>query len=139
MWLSGGAGAGKSAIAQSLAEQWYDQGILLASFFFSHSDSTRNHIGELVATVVAQVVHIMSTAVKDLILQAIVSDPLLSSRDIFTQFPTLVVKPLNSPIHAGFFQDVSNPSVLIVDGLDECLDRTMQVNILRLIRKALSE
>ncbi|KAF5325297.1 hypothetical protein D9619_009547 [Psilocybe cf. subviscida] len=47
MWLSGAAGAGKSAISQTLAEHFHSKGILIASFFFGRSDSTRNHARSL--------------------------------------------------------------------------------------------
>lgn len=54
MWLSGAAGAGKSAIAQSMAEDFHSRGLLAASFFFGRSDSTRNHARSLVSTIVYQ-------------------------------------------------------------------------------------
>ncbi|KAF9543065.1 hypothetical protein CPC08DRAFT_431335, partial [Agrocybe pediades] len=54
MWLNGAAGCGKSAIAQSTVESCIERGVLLASFFFNRSDSTRNHAGSLVATLAYQ-------------------------------------------------------------------------------------
>src|SRR4051812_31166505 len=48
MWLNGAAGCGKSAIAQSTVESCIEHGLPLASFFFSKSDSTRNHAGSLI-------------------------------------------------------------------------------------------
>ena len=42
LWLTGAAGAGKSAIAQSIIELCLVQGLIIASFFFNRSDSTRN-------------------------------------------------------------------------------------------------
>lgn len=139
MWLSGGAGAGKSAVAQSLAEEWSEQGILLGSFFFSRSDSSRNHVGAMVATLGAQAYHILPQQARDKILQAIDDDPLIWSRDISTQFHQIFGKPLNDLIQSGFFQNTNSPRVLIIDGLDECLDRTMQGKVLQLVRKALHE
>ena len=38
LWLNGAAGAGKSAIAQRIAELCHEADILLATFFFSRSD-----------------------------------------------------------------------------------------------------
>ena len=38
MWLYGPAGAGKSAIAQTIAELCHARHLLLASFFFSRTD-----------------------------------------------------------------------------------------------------
>lgn len=55
MWLYGSAGAGKSAIAQSIAELCAAQGILLDSFFFWRTDSTRNHGNYLFLTFAYQI------------------------------------------------------------------------------------
>ncbi|PPQ75498.1 hypothetical protein CVT25_012039, partial [Psilocybe cyanescens] len=49
LWLYGPAGAGKSAIAQTFAELCAEKNFLLASFFFSRSDSRRNNDKALVA------------------------------------------------------------------------------------------
>ena len=40
MWLYGAAGAGKSAIARTMAEMLLSRGQLLATFFFSRADSS---------------------------------------------------------------------------------------------------
>src|SRR6188768_2201505 len=42
MWLYGTAGAGKSAIAQSIAELCHEMDLLLASFFFSSRSPHRS-------------------------------------------------------------------------------------------------
>ena len=45
LWLNGAAGAGKSAIMQSIVEQLLRYSIVaVASFFFSRGDATRNTI-----------------------------------------------------------------------------------------------
>ncbi|KAF9552234.1 hypothetical protein CPC08DRAFT_599256, partial [Agrocybe pediades] len=54
MWLNGGAGAGKSAIARSVAERCSEDGLLLGTFFFGTADPTRNHVSKLVATLAYQ-------------------------------------------------------------------------------------
>ena len=55
MWLHGAAGAGKSAIAQTIAERCQALNLLLASFFFSRSDPSRSHAKYLIATIAYQV------------------------------------------------------------------------------------
>ncbi|KAF9543593.1 hypothetical protein CPC08DRAFT_824144 [Agrocybe pediades] len=55
LWLKGAAGAGKSAIARSVAERCADEGLLLGAFFFGAADSSRNHVGKLVATLSYQI------------------------------------------------------------------------------------
>ena len=55
MWLYGAAGAGKSAIAQTIAELCEEYKILLASFFFFRADSLRSNSKQLVATIAHQI------------------------------------------------------------------------------------
>ena len=54
MWLYGPAGAGKSAIAQSIAELCHDANILAASFFFSRTAVGRNNDSCPIPTLVYQ-------------------------------------------------------------------------------------
>lgn len=54
-WLYGGAGVGKSAIAQTLAEKLHQEKKLAASFFFFRNDALRNN-GALIPTLVSQLV-----------------------------------------------------------------------------------
>ncbi len=55
MWLYRAARAGKSTIAQTLAESCHSQNLLLATFFFSQTDTTRNTIHPLIATIAHQI------------------------------------------------------------------------------------
>jgi len=55
MWMSGGAGVGKSAIAQNFAERCEAEGYLLASLFFGRSDPSRNNIDSLIVTIAYQI------------------------------------------------------------------------------------
>ncbi|KAF5314953.1 hypothetical protein D9619_007617 [Psilocybe cf. subviscida] len=139
LWLSGAAGGGKSAIAQSIAEQCSEENLLLASFFFSRSDPSRNHSGHFIGTIVYQIYRVVPQPAQELIRCAIEQDPLIWSRDIFTQFRILIVNPLAYLVHSGFFQDLQIPRVIIIDGLDECIDRMMQRKILELVLKSLTE
>src|SRR5882762_9618975 len=43
MWMFGPAGAGKTAIAQSIADMYFQSGKLAASFFFSRNTSGRDN------------------------------------------------------------------------------------------------
>ncbi|KAF5330488.1 hypothetical protein D9619_005185 [Psilocybe cf. subviscida] len=139
LWLNGAAGGGKSAIAQSITEQCYEENLLLASFFFSRSDPSRNHSSHLIGTIVYQIYQVVPPPSQELIRCAIEQDPLIWSTDIFTQFRILIVDPLACLVHSGFFQDIQTPRVIIIDGLDECIDRMMQRKILELVLKALYE
>jgi hypothetical protein len=52
LWLSGPAGAGKTAIMQTVAERCKERGVPHANFFFFRADSSRSHAAPLVATLV---------------------------------------------------------------------------------------
>jgi nicotinamide riboside kinase len=53
-WLYGGAGAGKSALAQTLAEHFGTNEDLAASFFFFKADANRNDESRLIPTLILQ-------------------------------------------------------------------------------------
>jgi hypothetical protein len=55
LWMYGPVGAGKSAIAHDIARRCDLEKLLLASFFFSRSDSTRSNAKSLIATIAYQI------------------------------------------------------------------------------------
>ncbi|KAF9558271.1 hypothetical protein CPC08DRAFT_604872, partial [Agrocybe pediades] len=91
IWLNGGAGSGKSAIARSVAERCSKQGLLLGSFFFAAGDAMRNHVGGLVATICYQICKILP-GFRDMVSLSITNDPLIFKSSISTQLATLVIK-----------------------------------------------
>lgn len=54
-WLSGPAGAGKTAIIQTIAERCMERGAPMANYFFFRADSTRNDAGSVAATLLYQI------------------------------------------------------------------------------------
>jgi len=74
MWLYGPAGAGKSAIAQTIAERCYAQRCLLASFFFSRSDPKWNNDKSLAASLAYQIALNIPQS-RTLIERAVENDP----------------------------------------------------------------
>lgn len=125
-WLSGGAGAGKSAIGRSICEQCEEEGTLLANFFFGSSDPTRNHAKSLAATISYQICG-LSPGIRRAVSDFIDYDPLIFSRSLKTQFVSLVMNPL-SAVFAKIPQ--SAPRLIVIDGLDECLDKASQRDVL---------
>lgn len=138
MWLRGAAGAGKSAIAQTIAELCHEEHLLLASFFFGRSDPTRNHGRSLIATIAYQICSI-SPSVRGRITRTIEDDPLIFSQSLFTQISVLVVQPLQDLFQAGQFSGPTARRFIVIDGLDECLDVRVQCNILDTILKAIHQ
>ncbi|KAF9565030.1 hypothetical protein CPC08DRAFT_704823 [Agrocybe pediades] len=140
LWLNGAAGCGKSAIAQSTVELCMERGLQLASFFFNRSDPSRNHAGSLIATLAYQLYCAFpETEVQTEVLSAIKKDPLIFKKTVQQQFTSLIIRPLM----AHFAKDQSDsqnhvPFSIIIDDLDECIDRTAQKAILIDLARSLS-
>ncbi|KAJ7190616.1 hypothetical protein GGX14DRAFT_381988 [Mycena pura] len=130
LWLHGSAGAGKSAIAQQFAGDLHTQGRLGATFFFKRGHPTRGIWNRLFTTISYQ----LATYVSELLLpigQAVESDKLIVGRSMAAQFQRLLVDPFrNAPA-------LQLPPILVLDGLDECQDREVQQQILRLLINAI--
>ena len=124
MWMYGGAGAGKSAIGQTFAEKCDEEGRLLASFFFGRSDPTRNQATFLVPTIACQVYERVPEA-RNKILTAIDNDPMIFNKTLLIQLESLVIEPLMQ------LEGIVTRNVIIIDGLDECLESASQTTILR--------
>jgi hypothetical protein len=131
MWLKGSAGVGKTAIAGSIAERCAGNGNLIASFFFSRFDPSRNDAGHLVATIAYQMISKIPECSMD-VAMAIKRDPLIFQRDLDIQFHSLIVNPLHNLMESGYDKHPGVPHVIVVDGLDECKDQDFQVKILKM-------
>jgi hypothetical protein len=129
MWLYGPAGAGKSAIAETIAEMCEEDMILLASFFFSRNDPSRCTVKPLIATIAYQITSNLPD-VRESILSAIERDPLIFSKSFAVQFQFLIAAPLHQLANTGFFEEPTSRYLIIIDGLDECSDPRVQRNIL---------
>ena len=135
MWVYGPAGAGKSAIAQTIAEMCEEEMILLASFFFSRNDPSRSNVNPLIATIAYQITFNLPQ-VRNAILGAIERDPLIFCKSLAVQFKSLIVAPLQPLAEAGFFSEPTARRLVIIDGLDECSDSKVQENILEVLGNA---
>jgi hypothetical protein len=92
-WFNGGAGAGKSAIAQSFAELCEDEGHIVASFFFFRPDTTRNRTDSLVGSLAYQIAR-TDSAVRTAMDPLIENDPHIFNQDIRKQISSLIIHPL---------------------------------------------
>ena len=125
-WLTGAAGSGKSAIGRSVCERCAEEGTLLASFFFGSRDPTRNHSNSFAATIAYQICK-LNPGLREALSSAVDYDPLVFKQSLRTQLMSLAAGPLlanyaNEPSHP--------PRLIVVDGLDECLDEASQHDIL---------
>ncbi|KAM6499317.1 hypothetical protein JOM56_004825 [Amanita muscaria] len=133
IWLHGPAGAGKSAIAQTIADEYKERG-LAATFFFYRSDSSRNDGNRLFPTIAWQLAFSIPPT-KDFIVDALNKAPHLPTKAIEPQFEQLVAHPFQPTNDIA--SQMSQPApVVIIDGVDECSDEKLQQRILAVIGDA---
>jgi hypothetical protein len=112
-WLSGGAGTGKTTVAQSVANIAQQLGIPCASFFFSRSADDRRSYGNVIPTLAYQLA--TSAALRSDICKAVSSDNDIYTRSVQTQSQKLIMDVL-TPL-------LSSPTLcvlIVLDALDEC-------------------
>ena len=137
LWLYGSAGAGKSAIAQTIAEMCAELGLIVASFFFSRASQSRNNEKRLISSIAYQLA-ISIPETRSYIESAVQVDPAIFDRSLETQINSLIIRPLENA-----YDDVDAavakqwPRLIIIDGLDECDGPSIQSSIIRLLSTAL--
>ena len=122
--MYGLAGAGKSAIEQTIAKWCYKMGFLAASFFFSHSISGRYEKTFLITTIVNQLIMSIPEICKH-ISNALYTNPSLLTCSLKAQIEDLVVEPLTVAASSSTSRvDFINPrpKVIVIDGLNKCGD-----------------
>ena len=134
MWLYGPAGAGKSIIARAMAEILKSRQQLLATFFFSRDDPSRNHIKSVIATLAYKITLSVPES-RPLITATIEKDPLIFHGPLEHQFKELILEPLQQLS----LQGVTYPTIVILDGLDECLHHEERTILLRAISMAATQ
>ncbi|KAJ7725396.1 hypothetical protein B0H16DRAFT_283506 [Mycena metata] len=130
-WLYGPAGAGKSAIMQTLCRQLKDTGRLGGTFFFKRGHPTRGNAKALFTTLAYQLAE-NNDHLKPMISQTVEHYSSIVGREMEVQLHHLIVEPCRLLTN-------SLPSVLLIDGLDECQDESVQCEILRLIGNAVHQ
>ena len=137
-WLTGGVGAGKSAVAQSVAEICKQENILAASFFFGSASNLTNNGASLIPTLVFQLLEVLPG------LKPIIEECINSHCDLFSNLwdvqkltQELFIEPLKT-LHLTK-PDHTYPPLMVIDGLDECHDSELQCKLLRVIAKAILE
>ncbi|KAF9261224.1 hypothetical protein L218DRAFT_870559, partial [Marasmius fiardii PR-910] len=133
-WVNGAAGVGKSAIAQALCEKYIQTGQLAAAFFFSRNDSTRDKIDPFIATIAYQ--FSTSRALEPLIASLINHTPHLMSgvwhKVWENQFQALIQEPC---AQVDPRQWPKLPRLVVIDGVDECIEVNSQKRLLWMVQK----
>lgn len=135
LWISGPAGAGKTAIAQTVADACAKSSILAASFFFFHGASGRNTSDGLILSIVYQLVITMPDK-RVQIGQIVEEDPSILYKPLEIQIEKLILPlfapPSSGETHADTAPSHSQiPSVIIIDGLDECRGDNSQRDVVQ--------
>jgi len=137
LWLHGPAGAGKTAIARKVAELFVEHGLLLASFLFFRSDSKRNTTKPLVANIAYRIACVIPGTYEP-INTAMEVDPLILSYSVEVQLTKLVFEPLRLLVDQGYFSNRQFPRLIVIDGLDECLDKDSQANLIQFLSSSVA-
>ncbi|TEB29550.1 hypothetical protein FA13DRAFT_1775480 [Coprinellus micaceus] len=119
LWVSGPAGAGKTAIMGTIADTLKKDGKLAASFFFSSFSKSKERgvKDHFVTTIVYQLTqHEGLENLKSAILSSVQKDPSIFKKCLREQAEALILKPLRQVA----LQPGALPEVIIIDGLDEC-------------------
>ncbi|KAJ3552257.1 hypothetical protein NP233_g12922 [Leucocoprinus birnbaumii] len=130
LWMRGPFGVGKTAVAQSSAEDLKSINKLLATLFFSRSSTDRDDPRRVIPSLVYQITTLCKqfAAIID---ARIREDPALTTKSLATQFEELLVAPLRR-LGASARSDLEG-RVIIIDGLDECRGIPEQCEIIRII------
>ena len=126
--MHGPAGAGKSSIAQTLAEILKIRGQHSASFFFSRTSTTgRAHEKRLVATLAYQFAKYIPET-RPHISSVPSNDPAIFDLSLHAQIQALLVNPLT--LASATASEARPAMLIIIDGLDECSGFEVQRRIL---------
>ncbi|KAF8145688.1 hypothetical protein K438DRAFT_1690195, partial [Mycena galopus ATCC 62051] len=134
LWLHGPAGAGKSAIMQTLARKLQSVGRLGGSFFFKRGHATLGNAKILFATIAYQLALSVSW-LKAPISNTVENDPSIIARSIKIQLQKLISEPCRLHNVGG----TRDPITIVIDGLDECEGQDVQEEILRTVRNCTAE
>ncbi|KAL0577050.1 hypothetical protein V5O48_004930 [Marasmius crinis-equi] len=137
LWLSGLAGEGKSAVAQTVAEHFSspalppDSARLAGSFFFSRGQDDRRQTVTVFITLAYQLMRCNQT-LKRLILKALEDDSSIPHSHLADQFARLVVYPVLELNTESL--DEGRPPIsqllFVIEALDECDDPTAILTVI---------
>jgi hypothetical protein len=127
--LNGLAGTGKSTIAQTIAERIFADGGLGASFFCSRDFKDRRDLRYIFPTLAFQLAH-KYPKFRSILVPLLQSNPDVVHESLYNQMEALIVRPLNS-------SDIS--TVIVIDALDECVDKDPQSAILSVMGRLVEE
>ncbi len=127
-WMKGPAGVGKSAVAQTCAEELADMKKLGAAFFFSIGG---RNIPEKFFPSIAYQLSTVHPPYRELLDHKIRHDKTLVRKSLSSQFRYLIDEPLRELEEQG--KGIGRRVTVIVDGLDECEGADAQCEIVHVV------
>ncbi|KAF9442623.1 hypothetical protein P691DRAFT_810330 [Macrolepiota fuliginosa MF-IS2] len=131
-WLKGLAAVGKSAIAQTCAEDLGDK--LAAAFFFSRPNHRDKY--DRFFTSISHQLAVKYDSFGDIVDSDIIRNPTLVDKALSHQFHNLIVNPIQRLKREG--KELPE-LVIVVDGLDECADAKAQETIIKIIAQSVQK
>ncbi|KAF5359412.1 hypothetical protein D9756_003582 [Leucocoprinus leucothites] len=130
LWITGPAGVGKSALAQTIAEEMKAKERLGATLFFSRPNG-RDDPEQVIPTLAYQLA-VKHPKYKPILNQRLADDPYLLEKTLRVQFKELITDPF-SIIMAKDPTTRHKPLLIVLDGLDECNSEEAQCEFIELI------
>jgi len=130
------AGTGKSTIARTIAREYFEQGHLGASFFFTRGGGDVSHARKIFTTIASQLAK-RSPSLKNYICAAVSENSDIKNQSLRDQWRQLILQPLLRA--TGDSSPSSSPYLLVVDALDECEGEDDIRAILQLFAEASSK
>ncbi|KAF6753527.1 hypothetical protein DFP72DRAFT_1046632 [Ephemerocybe angulata] len=131
--MTGAAGAGKSALQQTVAEACAKLGVVASCFFFNSADGTRNNAAMVIPTITYQL-GLKHPVLRRSITAVVEEDPLIFIQNLRVQIEKLIVGPMSRLPPSDF---ASFPYAIFIDGLDECMQEREQRELLSAIQACL--
>jgi hypothetical protein len=128
LWLFGFVGVGKTAIAQTIAEDLEKLGLLGAAYFCLRTSGLDD--ANVIVPTIAYQLCVKLLKYKEIITKRLYDDPLILEKDIRSQFRALLAEPFRDLTIEG---PNEGPLLIIVDGLDECHDKDVQLELIEVI------
>ncbi|KAM6493681.1 hypothetical protein JOM56_010042, partial [Amanita muscaria] len=128
LWLHGPAGVGKSTIAKTISTIPPNQIRVVATFFFSTSSD--KSAAKLFPTLAWQLARNVPET-EEHIVAALKRDCSLTKRELEHQFDHLIVQPLKKCTSTE-----TASLLMIIDGVDECVDENKQIELLNILKRA---
>ncbi|KAF9475975.1 hypothetical protein BDN70DRAFT_935414 [Pholiota conissans] len=136
VWIAGEAGVGKSAVMKSFSEQLGSAGKAIGHCFLSKLNPSLNTLESLVPMLAFQLI-LAIPETRFGVLSIISRCPWVFDMSLEVQLKTLFVAPLQYLPQTDL--GPRKQFMVLVDGLDECLDKNEQVKFIRLLETMRSQ